>query len=478
MNKWINGSLRYNATNPRYFTDDSGKSIYLAGSHTWAVMQDMWLEPQPRKNMGYDAFLQMLVDHGHNFLRYWQWMQTKHAAWSETPILFDPQPYARTGPGTANDGEPKFDLSKWNEPYFFRLRERVRQAGDRGIYVAIMLFEGWSIKNSSTAQESSWGYCPMNPANNINSITDDVTIRNGRPWNFFSMNCPQILQWQKAYVKKVIETVNDLDNVLYEICNEMPHTKEALEWQTHICDYVHEVERSMPRQHPVGITPEGTCQDTEELYATNADWISPSCGPVFEYRCNPPAADGRKVIINDTDHIWGHGGEVAWIWKNFTRGINVIFMDPWEPIAGGNQRKSWLDRNVSKNSRYYYAWDPLRRNLGYTVELARRMDLNACIPRNELCTSTYCLANPGYEYVIFLPAGGTEGVDLRGEKCTYEIEWLNPHTGITTNGGGITEEEWRNTVPEMTVVGGKRYLIHAPFEGPAVLYLRRREITG
>lgn len=474
MNKSMNGALRYNKTNPRYFTDDTGKSIYLAGSHTWAVMQDMWLETGPRKNMAYDAFLQMLEDHGHNFLRFWQWQHTQYAAWCETRTVFDPQPFARTGPGMANDGMPKFDLSAWNEEYFARLRDRVERAGNRGIYVAIMLFEGWSVKNSTSEKNSSWGFHPMNPENNINNITDDPVIDNGRPWDFYSLNCPQLLQRQTEYVKKVIDTVNDLDNVLFEMCNEIPHRKEAMDWQNFMCSFVHEYERSKPEQHPAGITPEGTYHDNAELFATCADWISPSCGKLFEYRYNPPSADGSKVLISDTDHLWGHGGEVAWIWKSFTRGINVIFMDPWEPIPGGGERKSWMDGNITKNQRYYYAWEPIRRNLGYARHIAEKMDLNVCIPHNELCTSTYCLANPGSEYLCYLPAGGSEGLDLTEAEGIYDIEWLNPATGVTTEGGGVFEEEWRNSVPGMDVSGGKGYIIHAPFEGPAVLYLHKK----
>ena len=45
------GPLRRNPANPRYFTDDTGKGVYLTGSHTWAVMQDMWLEGAPGRNM-------------------------------------------------------------------------------------------------------------------------------------------------------------------------------------------------------------------------------------------------------------------------------------------------------------------------------------------------------------------------------------------------------------------------------------------
>jgi len=54
-------------------------------------------------------------------------------------------PWLRTGPGRGRDGELKFDLTKFREEYFKRLRARVLEAGRRGIYVSIMLFNGLSI---------------------------------------------------------------------------------------------------------------------------------------------------------------------------------------------------------------------------------------------------------------------------------------------------------------------------------------------
>jgi hypothetical protein len=454
----FHGPLRKHPTNPRYFTDDSGNAIYLTGSHTWAVLQDMWLEDRPRRNMDYDGFLQMLEDNGHNFLRFWSWMHPKNAGWSETPTLFDPQPFARTGPGQANDGQPRFDLSVWNDAYFTRLRERVEQAGHRGIYVGVMLFEAWTIKQTRPSTDP-WPYHPMHPANNVNSITDDPVVENGRAWELFSLNCPQLLLWQKLYIHKVIDTLNDLDHVLFEICNEVPHRPEAMAWQDHLCAFIQEYERTQPKQHPVGITAEGGDQDNAELFDTCADWISPSNGRLFEYRYNPPAADGRKVILTDTDHLWGHGGEVAWIWKSFTRGMNVLFMDPWEPIPA--DMPGWVRSGVSLNQRYYHTWDPLRRNLGYTRRFALRMDLAACTPHNDLCTSTYCLANPGHEYLCFFPSGGQQGIDLWDAPGTFTVEWLNPATGETVNGNDIT--------------GGRRHVLGAPFPGAVVLYLRKTD---
>ena len=39
-NPTASGPLRKNPANGRYFTDGSGKAIYLSGSHTWANMLD------------------------------------------------------------------------------------------------------------------------------------------------------------------------------------------------------------------------------------------------------------------------------------------------------------------------------------------------------------------------------------------------------------------------------------------------------
>jgi hypothetical protein len=254
-----------------------------------------------------------------------------------------------------------------------------------------------------------------------------------------------------------VDTVNDLDHVLYEICNEVPNRPEGMAWMDHLAAFIHEHEHGKPRQHPVGITAEGGNQENVKLFATCADWISPGNGRLFEYRYNPPAADGRKVILTDTDHLWGHGAEVAWVWKSFTRGMNVLFMDPWEPIP--SDMPGWVRGGVSLNQRYYHTWDPVRRNLGYTRCFALRMELDSCVPHGELCTSTYCLAHPGEEYLCFFPAGGFEGIDLWEAEGNFAVEWLNPATGEPAAGAAIP--------------GGRRHAMRAPFEGAAVLYLQR-----
>src|SRR5690348_13693716 len=113
------GPLRVHPTNPRYFTDHSGRAIYLAGSHTWFNFQDGGpVDPPP--TFDYKAYLDWMGRYGHNFIRLWAWEQARWAPW-EGEFFAAPHAYERTGPELALDGKPKFDLEKFNENYFNRL---------------------------------------------------------------------------------------------------------------------------------------------------------------------------------------------------------------------------------------------------------------------------------------------------------------------------------------------------------------------
>src|SRR5262245_31669071 len=142
------GPLRIHPDNPRYFADASGQAVYLTGAHAWNNLVDMGPSDPPER-FDYDGYLDSLDRYGHNFIRLWAWdsvtwdTRANRESTRNTVNNVAPQPWARTGPGLALDGKPKFDLAKFNDAYFERLRARVKAAGDRGIYVSVMLFEGW-----------------------------------------------------------------------------------------------------------------------------------------------------------------------------------------------------------------------------------------------------------------------------------------------------------------------------------------------
>ena len=88
---------------------------------------------------------------GHNFIRLWRWEQFRgHLAPADVHFCMTPQPWLRTGPGSAKDGKPTFDLSIFDQTYFDRLRERIIAAGRLGIYASVMLFEGFSLHLTAT----------------------------------------------------------------------------------------------------------------------------------------------------------------------------------------------------------------------------------------------------------------------------------------------------------------------------------------
>jgi len=172
------GPLRVHPTNPRYFTDGSGKAIYLAGWNIWSNLQDGygtaweygWGNP-----FDYEAYLDDLVSNNLNYIRLWLY-ETAKVAYpgvkykGSSPDVPTPNPWERTGPGKAADAGLKFDLTKYNQAYFDRLKSRLAVAGQRGIYVSVMLFEGFSIRGKT---HQAWPYHPFNSVNNINGIDGD-----------------------------------------------------------------------------------------------------------------------------------------------------------------------------------------------------------------------------------------------------------------------------------------------------------------
>ena len=439
------GPLRVHSKNRRYFQNTAtGEVVYLTGSHTWSNLVDIGpkdpsLGDRPAK-FDFDACLDWMGKLNHNFIRLWTW---ELATWNTTANrenkihTCSPQPWARTGAGKALDGKGKFDLSKFNPEYFERLRKRVGAARERGIYVSVMLFEGWGLQFSKGA----WEGHPFHPKNNVNGIDGD-TNKDGKGIEIHTLGNKSVTAIQEAYVRKVIDTVNGFDNVLYEISNE--NHPPSTQWQYHIIRYIKNYEKKKPKQHPVGMTFQYKGGKNADLFKSPADWVSPN--NAGGYRDNPPTADGRKVVVNDTDHLWGIGGNQAWIWKSFTRGHNPIFMDPYDGVVLG--------------SKFDAKWEPIRRSMGYTRRYAEKMDLVAALPRPDLASTKFCLGNPGKEYLVYNPAADRASITVNLRAAKYKYEWFNPDNGKVVSTGTIDAKAGQRT-------------FEAPFKGDAVLYVVR-----
>ena len=65
-------------------------------------------------------------------------------------------------------------MNQLDQAYFDRMRQRVIQARDAGIYMSIMLFDGWSVADLGIGADNPWRGHPFNVANNANGINGDV----------------------------------------------------------------------------------------------------------------------------------------------------------------------------------------------------------------------------------------------------------------------------------------------------------------
>jgi hypothetical protein len=186
------------------------------------------------------------------------------------------------------------------------------------------------------------------------------------------------------------------------------------------------------------------------LFNSTADWISPNKDG--GYQDNPPAADGSKIIITDNDHQGGSAwGNPVWVWKSFTRGFHVIFMDRYGYPDG-------VTNDLISGTK------EIRRAMGQTLVYANRMNLAAMTPQNSTASTGYCLANfslDNAEYLVYLPSGGSVTVDLTTMPVALSVEWFNPSDGSTIDSGKVT--------------GGSNLDFTAPFSGHAVLYLSRKD---
>ncbi|WP_077919881.1 hypothetical protein [Spirosoma sp. 209] len=191
--------------NPHYFQYD-GKPTLLVGSgeHYGAVVN---------LDFDYKTYLATLAADGLNNTRLFTGAYVeKQGDFGIQKNTLAPRsgrlilPWARSEQSGYALGGNKFDLSRWDEAYFERLRDFMSRAQQLGIIVEVTLF--------SSYYGTGWPYSPFNPANNINQ-TDAI-----RPLQANTLQNGNLLKYQEQYVRKLVRELNSFRNLYYEIQNE------------------------------------------------------------------------------------------------------------------------------------------------------------------------------------------------------------------------------------------------------------------
>jgi hypothetical protein len=440
--------LHKSTVNGRYFATPNGRLVYLQGSYEGSELQDYIFGGSLPSD--FQRAMALLVRYDGNLLRLWT-NESSGNIFGTTDVIN--MPWIRSAICCAADGGHKFDLARLDvgnllRPslnsmhYFERMRARVMAARAAGVYVSIMLWHSFGWENGLRIPEGrSWDTHPFNRENNINGVNGDVD-GDGHGLELGSIG-QAFTPFQEAYVRQIVDAVGDLDNVLYEICNECYDTPATNAWQRYFIDFIHAYETRNVFQHPVGMTSLQNFNN-QALMKSTADYISPG-GPSFED--NPPENVEAAVSVMDMDHVAPCPSQFGmpenspqWAWKAFTRGHNL-----WYIYCHGygtpNPNEAMVMTRMAQTGSY-----------------ANRMLHASTVPKSDrsICSTGYCLMSR--KYVLgFLPEGGSITLSL-AIGGMWAVEWFDPASG--------------NTTVAASVPGGSKTLT-APFSGEAVVFLVR-----
>lgn len=201
----------------------------------------------------YDIYLEEMTRTGQNMTRLFTFYRETEssipAPGNMNTLAPSPEasilPWERvSGHGQAADGLDKFDLDRWNEAYFDRLRDFVQKCDDAGIVCEITLF-------CNPYQMERLDRFPCGEPSNINGVGGDCPSTHA----FMTLQAPTIVAFQERFIRKVVTELNPYDNIYYEICNE-PHgppvpkgETKVIAWHRHLARVIREVEDDLPKRH-------------------------------------------------------------------------------------------------------------------------------------------------------------------------------------------------------------------------------------
>ena len=183
-------------------------------------------------------------------------------------------PWTKSGqPGAnpllAESGQPsyKYDLDKWNKEYFDRLNDFVELAQKKDIIVEIPFFNGM--------YNDCWPLMVMYHENNIQNIGRYEDKECGL-FTSTDVRNQEVLNYQKAYIKKITTELNKYNNLIYDICDEpslqglpggglifLPDS-QVKPWINEMKEAFLQAEELLPKKHMLGQTVQNLSPDCSD----------------------------------------------------------------------------------------------------------------------------------------------------------------------------------------------------------------------
>ena len=136
----------------------------------------------------------------------------------------------------------KYDLARWNPTYWERFDTMLSETAKRGVFVQIEIWDRFDFTDVRENDPQRWEKHPYSPANNINYTFEESGFERRYPQHpgsntqpfFFTTpkqrNNTIVLEFQTAFVNKLLDHSLRYDHILYCIDNE---TTADPEWGEH-----------------------------------------------------------------------------------------------------------------------------------------------------------------------------------------------------------------------------------------------------
>jgi hypothetical protein len=347
------------------------------------------------------------------------------------------------------DEQGLFNLNQFNEEYWERFRKFLDLCYQRDIIVQIEIWDPWDHYEDHQSY-GGWSHHPFNPLNNFNYSAIESGLPEavnypprGEPTEhpFFrtvpalSHNQP-VLNFQQAYVDKLLSIALQYPNVLYCINNE---SGELIEWSDYWADYVHETAKKagvkvhiteMRRNEDVRAVDHRRVFDFPERYtfldiSQNNAWSGlgqkhyDNIMYVRDYISDNPCPINNIKNYGAARH--GEDESVARFCRMVFAGCASARFHRPHPIEDPAAHEASSDFGLGLS--------PLAQQVIQSMRwVMDEIEFASTEPRNDLIAEreeneAYLLAESGKQYAVYFPKEGEVELDLTSAGGNWEIRW-------------------------------------------------------
>jgi hypothetical protein len=167
---------------------------------------------------------------------------------------------------------------------------------------------------------------------------------------------------------------------------------------------------------------EGPSLQTNDTHGQTMKWIDLSVKADRPWLvCLDEIGPSHTGVKPDNDDFWHDEARAQHLWGNLMAGgAGCEWYFGYNFPNNDLNCESWRSRD--------HLWDMTRYALGFFRDYLPFAKMSH---HDELTSAPddYCFAYPGQVYAIYLPAGGTTGLDLGNATATFLIRWFNPRAG-------------------------------------------------